>query len=158
MANYELLNMPDYSDRIRLRNQDEQIQIFDSIRGKWLVLTPEEWVRQNTIIYISETLEAPLTRIANEVSINYNGLTKRCDSIIYDDYGNPLVIIEYKRTDVQITQRVFDQIATYNLQLRVHYLIVSNGLQHILCKVDFENRKYIFAEQWPKYNELIIKN
>ncbi|MBO5345760.1 MAG: type I restriction enzyme HsdR N-terminal domain-containing protein [Paludibacteraceae bacterium] len=152
--NYELLNMPNYSDRIRLRKQDEQVQIFDPIRGKWLVLTPEEWVRQNTIIYISDTLEAPMTRIANEVAINYNGLTKRCDSIIYDDYGKPLIIIEYKRTDVQITQHVFDQIATYNLQLRVPYLIVSNGLQHILCKVDFENRKYIFAEQWPKYNEL----
>lgn len=152
--NYELLNMPNYSDRIRLRKQDEQVQIFDPIRGKWLVLTPEEWVRQNTIIYISDTLEAPMTRIANEVAINYNGLTKRCDSIIYDDYGKPLIIIEYKRTDVQITQHVFDQIATYNMQLRVPYLIVSNGLQHILCKVDFENRKYIFAEQWPKYNEL----
>lgn len=152
--NYELLNMPNYSDRIRLRKQDEQVQIFDPIRGKWLVLTPEEWVRQNTIIYISDTLEAPMTRIANEVAINYNGLSKRCDSIIYNDYGKPLIIIEYKRTDVQITQHVFDQIATYNLQLRVPYLIVSNGLQHILCKVDFENRKYIFAEQWPKYNEL----
>lgn len=152
--NYELLNMPNYSDRIRLRKQDEQVQIFDSIRGKWLVLTPEEWVRQNTIIYISDTLEAPMTRIANEVAINYNGLTKRCDSIIYDDYGKPLIIIEYKRTDVQITQHVFDQIATYNMQLHVPYLIVSNGLKHILCKVDFENRKYIFAEQWPKYNEL----
>lgn len=151
---YELLNMPNYSNRIRLRKQDEQVQIFDPIRGKWLVLTPEEWVRQNTIIYISDTLEAPMTRIANEVAINYNGLTKRCDSIIYNDYGKPLIIIEYKRTDVQITQHVFDQIATYNLQLRVPYLIVSNGLQHILCKVDFENRKYIFAEQWPKYNEL----
>ena len=110
--NYEPLNMPDYSNRIRLRKQDEQLQIFDSIRGKWLVLTPEEWVRQNTIIYISDTLEAPISRIANEVGITYNGLTKRCDSIIYDDYGNPLIIIEYKRTDVQITQRVFDQIAT----------------------------------------------
>ena len=97
--NYELLNMPNYSDRIRLRKQDEQVQIFDPIRGKWLVLTPEEWVRQNTIIYISDTLEAPMTRIANEVAINYNGLTKRCDSIIYDDYGKPLIIIEYKRTD-----------------------------------------------------------
>ena len=156
--NYELLNMPNYSDRIRLRKQDEQVQIFDPIRGKWLVLTPEEWVRQNTIIYISDTLEAPMTRIANEVAINYNGLTKRCDSIIYDDYGKPLIIIEYKRTDVQITQHVFDQIATYNMQLRVPYLIVSNGLQHILCKVDFENRKYIFAEQWPKYNELRIES
>lgn len=152
------LNMPDYSDRIRLRKQDEQLQIFDSIRGKWLVLTPEEWVRQNTIIYISDTLKAPMTRIANEVTINYNGLTKRCDSIIYDDYGNPLIIIEYKRTDVAITQRVFDQIATYNLQLRVPYLIVSNGLQHHLCKVDFENRRYIFAEQWPKYNELKVES
>ena len=156
--NYEPLNMPDYSDRIRLRKQDEQLQIFDSIRGKWLVLTPEEWVRQNTIIYISDTLEAPIARIANEVGITYNGLTKRCDSIIYDDYGNPLIIIEYKRSDIQLTQRTFDQIATYNLQLQVPYLIVSNGLQHILCKVDFENQKYIFAEQWPKYNELIIKN
>ena len=152
------LNMPDYSDRIRLRKQDEQLQIFDSIRGKWLVLTPEEWVRQNTIIYISDTLEAPMSRIANEVTINYNGLTKRCDSIIYDDYGNPLIIIEYKRTDVAITQRVFDQIAIYNLQLRVPYLIVSNGLQHLLCKVDFENRKYIFAEQWPKYEELKVES
>ena len=155
---YELLNMPDYSDRIRLRKQDEQLQIFDSIRGKWLVLTPEEWVRQNTIIYISDTLEAPMSRIANEVTINYNGLTKRCDSIIYNDYGNPLIIIEYKRTDVAITQRVFDQIAIYNLQLRVPYLIVSNGLQHLLCKVDFENRKYIFAQQWPKYNELKVES
>ena len=152
--NYEPLNMPDYSDRIRLRKQDEQLQIFDTIRGKWLVLTPEEWVRQNTIIYISDTLEAPIARIANEVGITYNGLTKRCDSIIYDDYGHPLIIIEYKRTDVQITQCVFDQIATYNMQLQVPYLIVSNGLQHILCKVDFENKKYIFAQQWPKYNEL----
>ncbi len=152
------LNMPDYSDRIRLRKQDEQLQIFDSIRGKWLVLTPEEWVRQNTIIYISDTLEAPMSRIANEVTINYNGLTKRCDSIIYDDYGNPLIIIEYKRTDVAITQCVFDQIAIYNLQLRVPYLIVSNGLQHLLCKVDFENRKYIFAQQWPKYNELKVES
>ena len=156
--NYEPLNMPDYSDRIRLRKQDEQLQIFDSIRGKWLVLTPEEWVRQNTIIYISDTLEAPMSHIANEVTINYNGLTKRCDSIIYDDYGNPLIIIEYKRTDVAITQRVFDQIAIYNLQLRVPYLIVSNGLQHLLCKVDFENRKYIFAQQWPKYNELKVES
>ena len=152
--NYEPLNMPDYSDRIRLRKQDKQLQIFDSIRGKWLVLTPEEWVRQNTIIYISDILEAPISRIANEVGITYNGLTKRCDSIIYDDYGNPLIIIEYKRTDVQITQRVFDQIATYNMQLQVPYLIVSNGLQHILCKVDFEQKKYIFAQQWPKYNDL----
>ncbi len=156
--NYELLNMPNYSDRIRMRKQNEQIQIFDPIRGKWIVLTPEEWVRQNTIIYISDTLEVPLTRIANEVAITYNGLTKRCDSIIYDDYGNPLIIIEYKRSDIEITQCVFDQIATYNLQLRVPYLIVSNGLQHILCKVDFESRKYIFAEQWPKYNELKQKN
>ena len=152
--NFELLNMPNYSNRIRLRKQDEQLQIFDSIRGKWLVLTPEEWVRQNTIIYIADTLEAPMSRIANEVSITYNGLTKRCDSIIYDDYGNPLIIIEYKRTNIQITQHVFDQIATYNMQLQVPYLIVSNGLQHILCKVDFGNKKYIFAQQWPKYHEL----
>lgn len=146
--------MPDYSDRIRLRNNNGQTQIFDPIRHRWVVLTPEEWVRQNTLLYIIDTLEVPATRIANEVGITYNGLSRRCDSIIYDEYGKPFVIVEYKRTDVTITQHTFDQIATYNLQLNVPYLIVSNGLQHILCKVDFENQKYIFAQQWPKYNEL----
>lgn len=148
------LNMPDYSNRIRLRKSDDQLYIFDSIRGKWLVLTPEEWVRQNTILYISDTLKIPLSHIAHEVGITYNGLSRRCDSIIYDDYGNPLIIVEYKRTDITITQQVFDQIATYNMQLKVPYLIVSNGLQHILCKVDFENSKYIFAQEWPKYDDI----
>ncbi len=148
------LNMPDYSNRIRLRKHDDQLHIFDSIRSKWLILTPEEWVRQNTILYISDTLEVPLSHIANEVGITYNGLSRRCDSIIYDDYGQPLIIVEYKRTNIEITQQVFDQIATYNMQLKVPYLIVSNGLQHILCKVDFENNKYIFAQEWPKYNDI----
>ena len=99
-----------------------------------------------------------MSLIANEVTINYNGLTKRCDSIIYDEYGKPLIIVEYKRPDVTISQRVFDQIATYNLQLQVPYLIVSNGQQHLLCRVDFENRKYIFAQQWPKYRKIKTKN
>lgn len=139
---------------VRTRLHENQQQIFDPIRNRWLKLTPEEWVRQNSLLYIAETLEVPLSRFANEVTICYNDLTRRCDSIIYDDYGNPLIIIEYKRSDIAITQRVFDQIATYNMQLNVPYLIVSNGQQHILCKVDFKNKKYIFAEQWPKYNEL----
>ena len=146
--------MPNYGDRIRLRKQDDQDQIFDPIRRKWILLTPEEWVRQTTLLYIIDQLEVPVSRIANEVTITYNGLSRRCDSIIYDDYGQPLVIVEYKRSDIPITQRTFDQIATYNLKLKVPYLILSNGQQHILCQVDFENQKYIFAQHWPKYNEL----
>lgn len=154
----KLLNIPDYTNRIRLRKLNNQLQILDSIRSKWIALTPEEWVRQNTIIFISDTIEVPFSRIANEVSITYNGLTKRCDSIIYDDFGNPLIIVEYKQTNISITQQIFDQIATYNMKLNVPYLIVSNGIQHFFCKVDFDNKKYIFAQQWPKYNELISRS
>ena len=153
---YELLNMPDYSDRIRLRRQDEQLQIFDSIRGKWLVLTPEEWVRQNTIIYISDTLEAPMTRIANEVTIKLNDTTKRCDTVVWDKTGRPVMIVEYKAPTIAVTQEVFDQIVRYNMVLHADYIVVSNGLQHFCCRLDYTNNTYQFIPQIPDYNALII--
>ena len=141
------LNLPDFSTRLRLRNSNAHQEIFDPVRRTWVALTPEEWVRQNMTLYLSDRLNIPLQRFAIEAQIRYNDLVKRCDTIIYDPHGVPLIIAEYKRPSVAITQRVFDQIAVYNLQLNVPYLVVSNGITHLMCQVDQANRRYIFTDQ-----------
>lgn len=141
------LNLPDYSDRIRVRRNETKQEIFDPVRRIWVALTPEEWVRQNMTLYISERLNIPLARFAIEGQITFNGLKKRCDTIIYDENATPLVLAEYKQPTVRITQRVFDQIAVYNLKLNVPYLIISNGYNHFMCQVDNESKRYIFTDK-----------
>lgn len=142
------LNTPDYSDRIKVRkSRDDSYKIYDCIRHLWVALTPEEWVRQNMTHYIAERLELPVTRFAIEAQIEYNGLKKRCDTIIYDDHLKPMIIVEYKQPMVNITQHTFDQVAVYNMKLNVPYLIVSNGLQHYMCQVDIEHRRYVFTDK-----------
>lgn len=147
-GDYPVLNLPDYSERIRLRNNDKgKREIFDPVRTSWVALTPEEWVRQNMTFYISDRLGIPLHRFSNEASIEYNGLSKRCDAIILGEDAAPMIIVEYKQPKVPITQKVFDQIAVYNMQLNVPYLIVSNGLQHFMCMVDNESHRYVFTDK-----------
>jgi len=147
------LNLPDYNFNIRLEN--ENYKIFDRIRNIFVALTPEEWVRQNVVNYLITDLNFPKNRIANESSITYNNLSKRCDTIIYNANFEPFVICEYKSHKVEITQKVFDQIAIYNCKLNVPYLLISNGLTHFFCKVDADTKRYIFAEKIPNYFELI---
>ncbi len=152
------LNVPQWlTQQIRVRSDEDRMRVFDPLRKRWVVITPEEWVRQNMTLYIADRLQVPLNCMGNEIAIQYNGLDKRCDSIIYDSKGAPLIIIEYKRPSVQINQKTFDQIAIYNLRLNVPYLILSNGIAHFFCKIDKENHKYIFArpDEWPTYKELI---
>lgn len=147
-TDYPILDLPDYSNRIKLRlNLQGKREVFDPVRKTWVALTPEEWVRQNMTHYISERLQIPLERFSNEATIEFNGLSKRCDAIILDAEAKPLIIVEYKQPRVTISQKVFDQIAVYNMQLNVPYLIVSNGLQHIMCKVDREAKRYIFTDK-----------
>lgn len=141
------LNLPDYRDKIRVRNNEDRQEIFDPVRLIWVALTPEEWVRQNMTLYISECLKISFAQFAIEAQITFNGLKKRCDTIIYDKKAIPLIIAEYKQPSVAITQKVFDQIAVYNLKLNVPYLIVSNGYNHYMCQVDRENRRYIFTDK-----------
>ncbi len=152
------LNVPnEISAQLKLREKTAGImEIFDCIRKRWVALTPEEWVRQNMVLHLSNLLDIPLSNIGNEITIKYNKQIKRCDSIVYSKQGTPLIIIEYKRPSVKITQATFDQIAVYNMQLDVPYLIVSNGVEHYFCKVDKVNNKYIFAPEgkWGKYNDL----
>ena len=151
------LNAPDYSEYIKIKEDKGHILIYDYIRRRWVKLSNEEWVRQNINIFISQILEVPLSKFANEVSLQYNGLSKRCDSIIYDDFGKPLIIIEYKKPDIKITQKIFDQIFVYNLQLSVPYLIISNGIEHYFCETNFEKKLFKIHTNWPKYKEIEIK-
>src|SRR5262249_54832795 len=123
--------------------------IFDIIRKKFVALTPEEWVRQHWLHYLIEEGKYPRSLIVPEMKIVLNDLSKRCDVVVHDRSGNPFLIVECKSPDVKISQKVFDQVARYNLTLKVKYLIVSNGTQHYGCKIDFEKMNYAFIENLP---------
>ncbi len=146
------LNLPGFAPKIILR--DEKHMIFDPLRRKYVSLSPEEWVRQHFINYLLTEKKYPEGLLANEVQIKLNATTKRCDTIVYDSFLSPLMIIEYKAPSVPITKNVFDQIVRYNMVLRVRYLIVSNGINHYCCKVDYEKQEIIYMETIPEYKQL----
>ena len=146
------LNLPSFVPKISEKNGKHLI--LDPIRKKYVTLTPEEWVRQHFVNYLITEKGYPKELIANEISIVLNGTNKRCDTVAYNRFLEPLVIVEYKAPHINITNTVFDQIARYNMVLRVEYLIVSNGLNHYCCKIDYNNRAYTFLEGIPAYNEL----
>lgn len=146
------LNLPEYSFKIKKEN--DKHFIFDNIRKKYVSLTSEEWVRQNFIEFLIKEKKYPASLIANEVSITYNGLKKRCDSLIYNQYGEIVLVVEYKAPFVKITQETFDQIAVYNMKLKVNFLIVSNGIEHFCCRIDEKNMRYDFLKEIPSYEEI----
>ncbi|WP_438988561.1 type I restriction enzyme HsdR N-terminal domain-containing protein [Polaribacter sp.] len=143
------LNLPTYN--FKLKNSENKTLIFDSIRKKYLVLTPEEWVRQHFVKYLIDQKKYPTTLIALEKQLIINNRKKRTDILIFDANGTPNIIVECKAPSIKITQETFDQIARYNLKLKANYLIVTNGLKHFYCKMDFKNETYIFLEDIPDY-------
>ena len=149
------LNLPPYAARIAER--DGKRMIFDKLRRKYVTLTPEEWVRQHFVNYLTRHLGYPPTMLANEVELSIGQKRLRCDSVLYDLHAHPKMIIEYKAPTVPLTQKVFDQISAYNMLLHVDYLIVSNGLSHFCFKMDYEGQKYLFLEAIPSY-EIIQQN
>ena len=149
------LNLP--ACQARLSKKNGKTFIFDPLRRKEVVLSPEEWVRQHFVHYLITSKSYPPERIANEVSIRVNSTLKRCDTVVYDDYLNPLAIIEYKAPEVIITSEVFDQVSRYNSALRVPYIIVSNGLKHYCCNLDYKTMDYCFMEDIPSYSQLKIE-
>ena len=124
--------------------------IFDVIRKKFVPLTPEERVRQYWLHYLIAEKKYPRSLIAVEMSLQVNQLAKRCDIVVFDKHGSPVLIVECKAPEVKILQKVFDQIARYNLALRVKYLVVSNGSEHHCCEIDFEKKKYFFLDSLPE--------
>lgn len=149
----DTLNLPAYDAKLR-RASDGQLQIFDRLRNKFVVLTPEEWVRQHFVNFLIEHRGYPLALMANEVGLRQNGCLRRCDTIVYDHTAHPIAIIEYKAPQIDITERVFDQIVRYNMALAVRHLIVSNGKAHYCCRVDFRESKYYFLSDIPYYQSI----
>ena len=143
------LNFPDYE--FRFKNSENKTSIFDEIRKKFIILTPEEWVRQNVVRYLITEKKYPKSLINVEKTLKINELTKRYDIVIFNSDGTINILVECKSTKIEITQTVFDQIARYNMTLKANYLMVTNGLNHYICKIDFENEKYSFLENLPNY-------
>tara|TARA_B110000908_G_C10101775_1_gene378928 strand:- start:305 stop:751 length:447 start_codon:yes stop_codon:yes gene_type:complete len=146
----QALNLPKYS--LKLKSEGLKTFIFDCIRKKYLVNTPEEWVRQNFIQYLIQEKGYPASLMAVEMGIDVLNTKKRCDIVLYNSLGKPTIIVECKAPSIKIGQDTFDQIARYNLTLNTNYLIVTNGLQHYVCVMDHENKCYHFLEEIPAYS------
>ncbi|MBQ9637356.1 MAG: type I restriction enzyme HsdR N-terminal domain-containing protein [Prevotella sp.] len=146
------LNLPPYP--VRLAGTRERPTIFDVLRRRYVALTPEEWVRQHFVHFLISEKHYPQTLLANEVRLQVGGKTLRADTVLYDRDLQPRMIIEYKAPTVALTQRVFEQISAYNLLLHVDYLVVSNGLQHYCCRMNYDSRTYEFLAELPAYEEM----
>ena len=146
------LNLPPYPARVK--EADGRRQIFDILRRKYVALTPEEWVRQHFIHYLIGYKGYPAALLANEVPLQVGEKRVRADSVLYDRQLRPRLIIEYKAPTIPLNQKVFDQITVYNLLLHVDYLIVSNGLETYICKMDYTNHTYRFLEMIPDYKNI----
>ncbi|WP_324069316.1 MAG: type I restriction enzyme HsdR N-terminal domain-containing protein [Flavobacterium sp.] len=146
------LNFPVYS--FRFKNSENKVSIFDEIRKKFILLTPEEWVRQHVIQFLLQDKRYPKSYINVEKLIKINDLSKRYDGVVFQPNGEIFLLIECKAPEVPISQQTFDQIARYNLVLKAKYLMVTNGLNHYFCQMDFENEKYIFLKELPDFDRL----
>lgn len=145
------LNLPRYA--YKLKRDGDSVSIFDPLRRKYVTLTPEEWVRQHFVSFLISCKKYPAGRMGNEISLVVNRQKRRCDTIVYDGRGEPMTIVEYKAPQVAITQSVFDQIVRYNMVLKVKYLMVSNGLRHYACRINYTDNSYEFLKDIPSYEE-----
>ena len=147
----QALNFPAY--RFKLKSNENKTLIFDVIRKKYVVLTPEEWVRQHVLRYLIEVKNYPTSIMAVEKQLLVNGLRKRFDILIFNKKGLPEIIIECKSPKIKLSQETFDQIAQYNLNLKANFLMVTNGLDHYFCVLDYINERYNFLTELPVYKK-----
>lgn len=148
----QALNLPNYP--FQFKEEDKKTKIFDEIRGEYLVLTPEEWVRQHLVKYLIEEKQFPKGLIALEKGLKLHGMQKRMDVLVYNRSGQPLLIAECKAPNIKIDQAVFEQIGRYNIRMKLPYLLVSNGLEHYCAKIDFSDSKIEFLNEIPNYEAL----
>jgi predicted type IV restriction endonuclease len=143
------LNLPKYDFKVKIENGKKQI--FDSVRKRFVVLTPEEWVRQHFIQFLHRQKGFPLSLMGIEFSLQYNGMQKRADIICFKTDGKPFLLVECKSFSISIQQKVFDQIARYNFDLQVPYLVVTNGIDHFCCALNEQKKTYEFIEEIPSF-------
>lgn len=144
------LNLPEYS--FRLKNSENKLAIFDEIRKKFVLLTPEEWVRQHVVQFLIIEKKYPKSLINVEKTLEINGLKKRYDIVVFHSNGQINILVECKSADIQISQETFDQIARYNMSLKANFLMITNGLQHYFCQMNLDENKYQFLENIPNYS------
>ena len=143
------LNFPSYS--FRFKNSENKVSIFDEIRKKFIILTPEEWVRQHVIQFLLVEKKYPKSLINVEKVLKINDLRKRYDVVVFNPDGSIFILIECKAPEIKTAQATFDQIARYNMTLKAEFLMVTNGHNHYFCQMDFENEKYEFLKELPDY-------
>lgn len=146
------LNFPQY--QFDVKREDDQLFILDQIRKKWVILTPEEWVRQHTIYYLVDQKKYPAGLIGVEKSIMVNKMNKRFDLVCYNQNTKPVLLVECKAPEVEITQTVLDQALRYNSQLQVSYLLLTNGITHVIAFIDYENKKLEYLNDIPGFDQL----
>ena len=143
------LNFPHYS--FRFKNSENKIEAFDEVRKKFIIVTPEEWVRLHTVQFLKQEKDFPLSYINVEKQLMLGEMMKRYDIVVFNSAGNIHLIVECKAPSVKIDQGTFDQIARYNMKLQATYLMVTNGLQHYYCKMDYVKEKYNFLRELPAF-------
>ena len=146
------LQLPPYP--FKITDQNGQLILFDMIRKKNIVITPEEWVRQHFVQYLINQKHYPKTLIKLEGGHKMSGMAKRSDIVVYNPAGEKILLVECKAPSVPIDQKTFDQVARYNMVHKVNLLAVSNGMLHYYCRIDFENQRYQFIEELPDYGDI----
>lgn len=144
------LNFPTY--QFRFKNTENKISIFAPLRKKFILLTPEEWVRQHCVQFLINEKKYPIVLLNEEKKVEVNGMPKRYDILGYNSNGSVKLIVECKAPQVEITQKTFDQIARYNLSLKAEYVMLTNGLNHYFCQMDYSNKNYHFLKDLPDYS------
>lgn len=145
------LNLPPFQAKIK--KKQEQYYIFDELRKKYLVLTPEEWVRQHWVDYLNKQYRYPLSLMKIEGGLLLNSLQKRSDLVIYNTLGERILLAEFKAPTVKITEKAFSQIANYNSIYKIPLLLVSNGIQHYYCRINFDQGNFDFLSELPSFDQ-----
>ena len=149
----EKLNLPEYSFRIT-KDKDNKVLIFDALRKKNILLTPEEWVRQHILKFLIEDRGFPSSLISVEAGLRVNRFLRRYDALVYNRAGQPLMLIECKAPGIKVSQDAFDQIIIYNQRFKAQYLLLTNGLKHYCCRLDEAKKKFDFLDNIPSFTSL----
>jgi predicted type IV restriction endonuclease len=150
----QALNFPAYS--FRIKTEQQRNYIFDNIRKRYVILTPEEWVRQHLTTYLTEEKKYPASLMAVEMSLKINKMERRADIVLFSRLGKPYMIVECKAPGVKVTQGAFDQAARYNMDMKVEYLVVSNGLVHYCARLNHTDHTWEFMKEIPDFNPLSL--
>lgn len=144
------LNLP--PAELKVKKSGGKVWIFDRIRKKFVVLTPEEWVRQHFVAHLIETYQYPRALFRVESGLQYNQMQKRSDILVHNRAGKPWMLVECKAPEIKLSQRAFNQIAIYNMTIGARYLAVTNGMVHYCCKAPAPGEEVVFMDEFPAFD------